>query len=386
MRKLVLLFTVIFFCGTLVSAQVGQRFEIKFNIKGVTAKSGDVFLYGDQNAAKFDKVTISNGKFTVSGNASAPVLVRMLFVGQQQFIRTDSEGEGIPALCSTLMFIVEPGAKYSVSGSLVGKDFVDLYPSAGDENASLAKLNRQMMPMINEVTNMYSQRLVNKSLTDDQKKQLTAKQKVLVDRMIKVKLDFISGNHSSIAAFWLMDEMLKQNEVQALEFESVIPKIDSKYASNGYFTALKTRVENGLATSIGKVCPSITSAMDVNGQPFALESLRGKYVIIDFWGTWCYYCVKGMPHMKEFRDKYADKLQIVSIANDKDEAKWKAGVEKNQMNWPNIRIGNGENYVSRFNVIGFPTKFLIGPDGTILYTERGESESFYTEVEKILNR
>lgn len=371
--------------GALASAQAGQRFEIKFNIKGVIAKSGNIVFYGDQSAAKFDKVTINNGKFTVSGSASSPVLVRMLFVGQQQFIRTDDNDEDIASLCSTLMFIVEPGAKYSVSGSLVGKDFVDLYPSVGAENVALAKLNRQMMPMINEVTNVYRERIVNKSLTDDQKKQLKDKQNQLVAQMIKVKLDFISGNHSSIAALWLMDEMLKQNEVKALDFEQIIPKVDPKYATNSYFTALKTRVENGVATSVGRLCPSITAAADVDGKPFTLESLRGKYVILDFWATWCYYCVKGMPHMKEFRDKYADKLQIVSISNDKDEAKWKAGVEKNQMNWPNIRIGSGENYVTRFNVIGFPTKFLIGPDGTILYTERGESESFYTEVEKIIN-
>ncbi|MDD2426459.1 MAG: thioredoxin-like domain-containing protein, partial [Bacteroidales bacterium] len=95
----------------------------------------------------------------------------------------------------------------------------------------------------------------------------------------------------------------------------------------------------------------------------------------------------GVPHMKAFRDKYADRLQIFGVSNDKNVSGWKSVIEKNGMNWPNVLIGPGEkDFVAKFNVQGFPTKILISPDGMVLYRETGESEEFYKKVEELITR
>ena len=52
---------------------------------------------------------------------------------------------------------------------------------------------------------------------------------------------------------------------------------------------------------------------DINGKPLSLSSLRGKHVVLDFWGSWCGWCIKGMPQMKEYYAKYKDKLEILGI-------------------------------------------------------------------------
>ena len=56
-----------------------------------------------------------------------------------------------------------------------------------------------------------------------------------------------------------------------------------------------------------------------DGMPLTLSDLRGRYVVLDFWGTWCKWCVKGIPEMKTYYDRYRDKLEILSIDFGDDE-------------------------------------------------------------------
>lgn len=123
----------------------------------------------------------------------------------------------------------------------------------------------------------------------------------------------------------------------------------------------------------------------MEGKPFNIKDCAGKFVIIDFWGTWCGACLHGMPAMRAFRDAHADQLMIVGVANDKDPVKVAECMKNYGMDWTNLMQGKGEDdFVATFNVQGFPTKILVDPRGTIVYRGSGESEEFYAEVEKIL--
>ena len=66
---------------------------------------------------------------------------------------------------------------------------------------------------------------------------------------------------------------------------------------------------------------------DIKGNDFKLSSLRGKIVVLDFWGSWCGWCIKGMPKMKEYYEKYKGKFEILGVDCNDTEAKWKAAVE-----------------------------------------------------------
>lgn len=123
-----------------------------------------------------------------------------------------------------------------------------------------------------------------------------------------------------------------------------------------------------------------------DGKPFNLEEWRGKYVLIDFWGTWCGACIAGMPEMKAFAAKHADKLMLLGIAQERDESTWRKYLSKSEWDWKQIISGEGdEDYILRFNVQGFPTKILIGPDGRILKRLVGEEPGFYVELEELMN-
>lgn len=126
---------------------------------------------------------------------------------------------------------------------------------------------------------------------------------------------------------------------------------------------------------------------DIHGKPFKLSSLRGKYVILDFWGSWCGWCIKGMPQMKEYYAKYKGKFEILGVDCNDTEAKWKAAVAKHQLPWLHVANGTGANDVTQiYGIKGFPTKILVDPKGKIAKVVEGEDPAFYTYLDSVFGK
>ena len=124
---------------------------------------------------------------------------------------------------------------------------------------------------------------------------------------------------------------------------------------------------------------------DIEGNPISLSSLRGKYVVLDFWGTWCGWCIKGMPEMKEMYAKYSQRLEVVGIACGDTEEAWKKCVAEKALPWTNLLNGKDDADVSAmYAVKGYPTKIILDPEGHILKTILGESPEFYTFVDSLM--
>jgi thiol-disulfide isomerase/thioredoxin len=124
---------------------------------------------------------------------------------------------------------------------------------------------------------------------------------------------------------------------------------------------------------------------DVSGKPFKLSSLKGKYVIVDFWGTWCINCIKGFPKMKEYYAAHKDKIAIVSVDCNDTEARWKAGVQKHALPWVNVYNPKGAGDITKaFGVAVFPTKLLVDPEGKLVKAFAGETDDLYTELDALL--
>ena len=125
---------------------------------------------------------------------------------------------------------------------------------------------------------------------------------------------------------------------------------------------------------------------DLNGKPLTLSSLRGKYVILDFWGSWCGWCIKGIPQMKEYYQKYAGKFEILGIDCNDPEEKWKAAVEKYELPWLHVYNTRDSKVLEQYKIEGFPTKIIIGPDGKIVKTIIGEDPAFYTLLDQLFGK
>jgi thiol-disulfide isomerase/thioredoxin len=122
-------------------------------------------------------------------------------------------------------------------------------------------------------------------------------------------------------------------------------------------------------------------------QPVCLKNFSNKYVLIDFWGTWCKPCIKAIPDLKKVRKKYKlENLEIISLAYDVDIEKVKSYVKENNMDWTHIFQKSKEqlkdNLTSLFDVSSYPTLILVDPKGFIV--ERGSGTDFVKKIDSFL--
>ena len=134
--------------------------------------------------------------------------------------------------------------------------------------------------------------------------------------------------------------------------------------------------------AVGKMAPDFT-LKDINGNDLTMSSLRGKYLILDFWGSWCGWCIKGMPKMKEYYKKYGDKLEILGVDCNDTEDKWKKAVEQHQIPWLHVYNPKNGDVPVMYAVEGYPTKIVIDPEGKIAKIIVGESEDFYNYLDSL---
>jgi thiol-disulfide isomerase/thioredoxin len=145
--------------------------------------------------------------------------------------------------------------------------------------------------------------------------------------------------------------------------------------------AARKAVKNDTVT-IGTQVPEL-GLKDLQGNVLELKSLRGKYVVLDFWGSWCTWCIKGFPKLKEYYAKYKDRLEIVGIDCNDTAEKWAAAVKKHNLPWQQVRSEDGITE-DKFRIKGYPYKVLISPEGIVLNAYLGETADFYQYLDSAL--
>lgn len=123
----------------------------------------------------------------------------------------------------------------------------------------------------------------------------------------------------------------------------------------------------------GVVAPEIAYA-NPDGRVINLSSLRGKYVLVDFWASWCGPCRKAIPKLKELYTEYKDKgFEILSVSVDTDHSAWKRAMSEEAMPWAQVVSPNKEKTLNDFMIQGIPTLFLLDKDGKIIEKFTGYS-------------
>ena len=113
-------------------------------------------------------------------------------------------------------------------------------------------------------------------------------------------------------------------------------------------------------------------ARDISGATINLCDYRGKYVLLQFWASWCAPCLQEMPAIKKIHDSFtADQLEVISITIDRDSVAFAKTMATNKMNWTNI-FDKREDIYAIYGEKPVPSVYLINNEGVIVYSNREE--------------
>lgn len=209
--------------------------------------------------------------------------------------------------------------------------------------------------------------------------------------------DYVFNNPYNPAAIYAICKLDGEDFLEAYDFLNESMLSDSSLKSSPLFPEIelkKAYVEKKLLAEkrTAELESGIMEApdftlLDINGNRVSLSDFRGKWTVIDFWGSWCGFCIQGIPELKEVYEKYASLLEILGVDCNETEERWRQCVERYELPWVNVYNPEDTSVLSDYGVMGFPTKIVVNPDGIIKLVKVGENDNgprFIEELDRLI--
>lgn len=170
------------------------------------------------------------------------------------------------------------------------------------------------------------------------------------------------------------------------EMKVLFKKLDKNVKKSNEGKVFERYLKNLENVSIGKKAPGITQ-FDVDGNPYSLQNLKGKYVLIDFWASWCPPCREENPNLVSTYAEFKDKnFEILGVSFDKNFDSWKKAIKDDNLTWKHIsdlqHWNNGAAGI--YGVKAIPQNVLVDPNGIII-ARNLHGEALKSKLREILN-
>ncbi len=303
-------------------------------------------VHPEEAGGKLDTLEVKNGAFRIKGNIENANVYLIAF--GEEFM--------------PLEIFLEPG-KFNITGSL--KDFNSLKISGGKLQEAYNKYVELTSPF-NDDFIAESKKLEaakaegNAEMTDSVANKLDE----IKDRYYEVSYDYIENRPVDIFTAKMISEVL----IAYPDIERLQPLVDQfdPYVKGSSYGQ---RIINTLAvmkkTSVGTEAP-LFAMFDIEGNEKTLESMKGKYVLIDFWASWCKPCRDENPRLVSLYQKFkGPKFEILGVSIDQSKTKWKEAVEADKLVWTQV-IDENSVANKEYGIISIPSNILIDPQGVII--------------------
>lgn len=220
--------------------------------------------------------------------------------------------------------------------------------------------------------------------------EIGRQQRAILDSNRVENLKYIEKHPESFVSLYSLNHHARSSEIK--QVSSLLTALAPYWQDHSMYQHISEWISKEERLSEGTLAPSF-AAKSFEGELISLNSFKGNYVILDFWGTWCGPCIEVIPELRAFHEKHKNKpVKIVSVACEigNNEAamlnKAKKFVTKKNMDWLHIfenraNADQEESLIKLYNISTFPTTVLISPEGEILLNVRGKDE-----VHNLLNK
>lgn len=184
----------------------------------------------------------------------------------------------------------------------------------------------------------------------------------------KSMLFFLTERHPDHFSLWLIDQLSRFEDTDIIFMDSLLATFPMELKNTFRASAVSKKLKDKMTLEIGKPLPSFTLP-DTSLQEIDLSKIRGKFILVDFWASWCGPCRKEIPFLKQLYTKFNKKgFNIVSISLDEDPDKWKAAIDVEKLAWTQLSgLGGFKGEVAkRFDVTSIPDNFLVDSNGIIV--------------------
>lgn len=346
MKKL-LLIAIVAWWATTAYAQINVKLSLEMKDGGSEKFSiSQIESFEEGNIKEFDEVTLNNGK--ASKNLQLKEAGAFILKGaNQQIVLFLEDKEDVKIKINT-----SQTPAYTIEGSKGSNLFLE---HQEDRN----KLKEKYLSPLEKAFAQTSSEIEQEKIYGDYMQAMKTLEKELNELTLKK-----FGN--SIALVFMV--MNWEDETDVAYMEEINKRLQAKFPKNQAAAYSQNRLNNLKQFAIGSVAPDI-ALPDVNGKVVKLSSLKGKYVLIDFWAAWCGPCRQENPNVVAAYNKFKSKgFEIYGVSLDDNVEKWTKAIDKDQLTWINVSdLGGWQSSAAKlYNVTAIPKNFLLDKQGKIV--------------------